>query len=302
MLLLSRRRFLSVLGGAVVARDGLADATPAAEPIIDIHQHTNYSARSDEELIAHQRKIGVTHTILLPAGRYFGLDAQCGGNDTVEALARRLPGEFSFFANEVPFLSEARAEIEKYLRKGGVGIGEQKFTVEADSRAVHLLAEIAQEFGVPVLLHFQFGRYNTSYARFATTLEKFPKVIFIGHAQTFWANIDANCDQVTLYPKGPVKPGGLTDRYLKDYPNFFADLSAGSALNALRRDEAHAREFLARHENKLLFGTDCDDRVGEGEKCSGSQMLATLRAWAPSKAVERKILFENARALLKLRV
>jgi predicted TIM-barrel fold metal-dependent hydrolase len=301
MLLLSRRRFLATLGSAALARNAFADATSPADPIIDIHQHTNYSGRSDEELIAHQRKIGITHTILLPAGRYFGLDAQCGMNETVAALAKRLPAEFSFFANEVPYLTEAREEIEKYLRRGGVGIGEQKFTVESDSRAVQLLAEIAQEFGVPVLLHFQFGRYNTSYARFGKILEKFPKVNFIGHAQTFWANIDANCDQVTLYPKGPVTPGGTTDRYLRDYPNMFADLSAGSALNALRRDEAHAREFIARHENKLLFGTDCDDRVGEGEKCSGAQMLATLRAWAPSKAVERKILFENARRLLKLR-
>jgi uncharacterized protein len=300
MLLLSRRSFLTTASTALLARDSFGD-TNQREEIIDIHQHTNYAGRTDDELIAHQRKLGITRTILLPAGRLFGLDAQCGTNDTVEALAKKLPGEFSFFANEVPFLTEARVEIESYLRKGGIGIGEQKFTVESDSRAVHLLAEIAQEFGVPVLLHFQFGRYNTSYARFAATLEKFPKVNFIGHAQTFWANIDAKCDQVTLYPKGPVTAGGLTDRYLKDYPNFFADLSAGSALNALHRDEAHAREFIARHESKLLFGTDCDDKVGAGEKCSGSQMLATIRAWAPSKAVERKILFDNARGVLKLK-
>ena len=296
---LSRRHFIATLGAAALAPRSFGQT---AEPIIDIHQHTNYSGRTDEELIAHQRKIGITHTILLPAGRLFGLDAQCGTNDTVEALAKRLPQEFSFFANEVPFLTEARVEIEKYLRLGGVGIGEQKFTVESDSRAVQLLAEIAGEFGVPVLLHFQFGRYNTSYARFGQILEKYPKVNFIGHAQTFWANLDANCDQVTLYPKGPVTAGGITDRYLRDYPNFFADLSAGSALNALQRDEGHAREFLARHENKLLFGTDCDDRVGEGAKCSGAQMLATIRGWTPSKAVERKILFENARGLLKLKV
>ena len=297
MLHLSRRQFLVTLGAAVaVAQES------SREPVIDIHQHTNYAGRSDDELLAHQRKMGVTHTILLPAGRFFGLDAQCGTNETVEALTKKFPGEFSFFANEVPFLSEARSEIEKFLRLGGVGIGEQKFTVESDSRAVELLAEIAQEFGVPVLLHFQFGRYNTSYARFSRILEKFPKVNFIGHAQTFWANIDANCDQITLYPKGPVTAGGITDRYLKDYPNCFADLSAGSALNALRRDEAHAREFIARHPDKLLYGSDCDDRVGEGEKCSGSQMLATIRAWVPSKEVERKILFENARALLKLKV
>ncbi len=31
-----------------------------------------------------------------------------------------------------------------------------------------------------------------------------------------------------MYPKGPVTPGGLTDRYLSDYPNLYGDLSAGS--------------------------------------------------------------------------
>src|SRR5688572_13173100 len=179
MLRLSRRQFLSTtLGTAVLVNRGMSAAV-AAEPIIDIHQHTDYSGRSNEELIAHQRKLGVTHTILLPAGRYFGLDANCGGNESVEAVAKKMPAEFSYFANEVPYLPEARDEIMRYFKQGGIGIGEQKFTVESDSRAVQILAEIAQEFSVPVLLHFQFGRYNTSYARFGKILEKYPKVNFI---------------------------------------------------------------------------------------------------------------------------
>jgi hypothetical protein len=65
----------------------------AADPIIDIHQHTNYSGRSDEELIQHQRDMGITRTVLLPAGSKYGLAAGAGGNNTVLALARRLPKE-----------------------------------------------------------------------------------------------------------------------------------------------------------------------------------------------------------------
>ena len=41
----------------------------SADPIIDIHQHLNYSGRSDDVLLAHQRAMGATTTILLPAGR-----------------------------------------------------------------------------------------------------------------------------------------------------------------------------------------------------------------------------------------
>ncbi len=39
------------------------------EPIIDIHQHIHYSGRRDELLLAHQKAMGITTTILLPSGR-----------------------------------------------------------------------------------------------------------------------------------------------------------------------------------------------------------------------------------------
>jgi uncharacterized protein len=294
---ISRREFFctSLAAAAAVAAD-------APEPVIDIHQHTDYSGRTDEQLIAHQRKMGITHSVLLPAGRFFGLEAACSGNDRVQAVARSLPKEFSFFANEVPYLSDARDVLTTNLRAGALGIGEQKFMLEADSRAVAMVAEIAQEFGVPVLLHFQFGRYNTGFDRFHRILDQFPRVNFIGHAQTWWANIDAKAEQAVLYPKGPVTPGGITDKLLADYPNIFADMSAGSGLNALRRDEEHARAFIARHQDKLMYGSDCNDAVGEGEKCQGAQTLAEIRRLAPSKAVERKLLFENAKRVLKLPV
>ena len=293
---LTRRQFLLATTAATLGHSA------EREPIIDIHQHTDYSGRTDEQLISHQRKMGVTHTILLPAGRFFGLEAMCSGNDRVMEVSRRLPNEYSFFANEVPYLSDARAVLEQTLKAGGMGIGEQKFMVDADSRAVGMVAEIAQAFGVPVLLHFQFGRYNTGFEKFPRILEKFPSVNFIGHAQTFWANIDAKADQAVLYPKGPITAGGLTDKYLTDFPNLFADMSAGSGLNALMRDQAHAREFVARHADKLMFGSDCNDAVGEGEKCSGSQMLAAIRRLSPSKEVERKLLFGNAKRVLKLKL
>ena len=246
--------------------------------------------------------MGVTHTVLLPAGRFFGLEAMCSGNDRVAEIVRRLPREYSCFANEVPYLSEAREELRRWLARGAIGIGEQKFQLEADSRGIEIVADVAREFGVPVILHFQFARYNTSFDRFHRMLEKYPAVNFIGHAQTWWANIDAKAEQSVLYPKGAVTPGGITDRLLAEYPNMFGDLSAGSGLNALLRDEDHARAFLARHQDKLMFGSDCNDAAGEGEACSGSQMLAAVRRLAPDKTSERKILFGNARRLLKLKV
>lgn len=278
----------------------VAALAQGAEPVLDIHQHTNYSGRTDDELIAHQRAMGITKTILLPAGSKYGLAAGCGGNDTVVALARAYPEKFLFFANELPDIPQTKSVLEKFLKAGAIGIGEQKFHVECDSKAMQLVAEIARHHGVPVLMHFQYKTYNLGIERFYKMLDKYPTVNFIGHAQTWWGNIDKNHDQSVMYPKGPVVPGGITDRLFSDYPNIYGDLSAGSGLNALLRDEDFARDFLKRHQDKLLYGSDCNDRIGTGKPCSGSQQLATVRGLAPDAEAVRKMLYGNAVRLFKL--
>ena len=287
---MKRREFLAAAATAVL---------PAAEAIIDIHQHTNYSGRTDEELIAHQRRMGITRTVLLPAGSRYGLAAAAGGNESVVALAKRLPNEYVYFTNELPDLPEARAVMEPYLKTGAKGIGEQKYPVDSDSAHIEKIAALAAEYGVPVLLHFQHRTYNLAFERFYKILEKYPRTNFIGHAQTWWGNIDKNHEQPVMYPKTRVTPGGLTDRYLADYPNMFGDLSAGSGLNSMLRDEDHAREFLKRHQDKLLYGSDCSDRDGQGERCSGSQCIAVIRRLADA-SVARKLLHGNAARLMKL--
>ena len=253
-----------------------------------------YTAGSGE----FSRRVGVTTTVLLPAGSKYGLAAGCGGNETVVNLARKHPGQYLYFANEVADLPGAREEIGKYLRGGAIGIGEQKFDVDCDSIHIERLAELAQDHGVPVLMHFQHKTYNTGLERFHRILEKFPKVNFIGHAQTWWGHIDAKHDPGVLYPETRVTPGGVTDRLLRDYPNMFGDLSAGSGLNSMLRDKDHARAFLDRHQDQLMFGSDCNDTLGQGTGCQGARILAAIRELAPSRAALRKILYKNAAGLL----
>lgn len=287
-------------------------AMQAAEPIIDIHQHTTYHGRSHEQLLAHQRAMGITTTILLPAGRPVvsasthdgisnGLQAKASGNEVCYALAKQYPDEFVFGANEVPDLPDAVQEIEKYLKLGAKAIAESKFGVECDAPEMQKIYQLAQVYDVPVLMHWQHNMYNHGFDRFYKMLEKYPKVNFIGHAQTWWANIDKNHkDQSELYPKGKVTPGGLTDRLLSDYPNMYGDLSAGSGLNALIRDEEHTRAFLKRHQDKLMYGSDCADNTGRGEECQGAQTIAAVRRMSASKAIERKLLYDNAKKLFRL--
>ena len=290
--MISRRGFVASLAAPLLAQ------TP--EPVIDIHQHTNYSGRSDAELLAHQRDMGIAVTVLLPAGSKYGLAAEAGGNDTVVAIARQYPRQYRFFANELPDIPEARPVIEKYLKMGAIGIGEQKFPVDVDSPHIDLIATIAREYNVPVLLHFEHGNYNRGFENFHKVLKRHPRVNFIGHAQTWWGNIDRNHKQEEMYPKTPVTAGGITDRLLSDYPNMYGDMSAGSGFNALLRDEEHARQFMKRHQDKLLYGSDCNDRNALGGKCQGIQTIAAIRRLAPDKTVERKLLYANASRLLKI--
>ena len=100
--------------------------------------------------------------------------------------------EFLFGANDVPDLPDGIPEIEKYLKLGAVIIGELKFGVECDSPEMQKIYQLAQTYNVPVLMHWQYKMYNYGFERFYKMLEKYPKVNFIGHAQTWWANIDKN--------------------------------------------------------------------------------------------------------------
>ena len=308
----NRRQFLSTSTSVLLGVAASANAQPGAEPIIDIHQHLGYSGRPDDVLLAHQNAMGVTTTLLLPAGRPVtrasthngvanGLQAEALGNDACFQFWQAHRAQYLLAANEVPDLDDATKVIEASLKRGAILIGEQKFGVECDSPEMQRIYQLAQADGVPVLLHFQFEMYNYGFERFHKMLEKYPKVRFIGHAQTWWANIDKNHgDQKVLYPKGPVMPGGYTDRYLRDYENMFGDLSAGSGLNALTRDETFTREFLTRHQDKLLFGSDCNDREGGGPKCQGTQTIAAIRRLSASKSIERKLLYDNAKRLFRL--
>jgi predicted TIM-barrel fold metal-dependent hydrolase len=80
----------------------------------------------------------------------------------------------------------------------------------------------------------------------------------------------------------------------------YGDLSASSGLNAFTRDEDYARQFIQRHQDKLVFGSDCNDLDGQGSKCSGAQMIAAVRRLSPSKEIERKLLYRNAKRMFRI--
>ncbi len=303
-----RKTTLATLGSSSLLP--LASQAQDKEFIIDIHQHLAFHERDDTIFMKHQDTMGIGKTVLLPAGRPVkrpstrngsanGLAAKVSGNEPAAALAAKHPDKYIYFCNEVPDLPETKSVLEKWLKKDARGIGEQKFHLECDSKEMQLIYQIAKEFDVPVLMHIQHNTYNLGFERLHKMLEKYPTVNFIGHAQTWWGNVDKNHDQKAMYPKGKVTPGGLTDKLLADYPNIYGDLSAGSGHNAFKRDEEQGSAFLHRHQDKLCLGTDCADNVGESIKCSGAQQIAIVRKLVPEADVRKKIYSTNAQKIIR---
>jgi uncharacterized protein len=299
---LSRRDWLGAL--AVFAAAPWPGTVREAETVLDFHQHTLYNGRSDEQLIAHQARHRVTTTVLL-AGEGW-MRSIVGGNAECAALERDYPDLFVRFACSDPAESRTADVLRGNVKRGALGFGEMKFHVAVDSPEMRRVYKLAEELNVPVLLHFEYETYNTGLERFESVLKAYPKVNFLGHAQTWWGNISAELDPQEMYPKGRVKPGGVTDKLLGDYANAYGDLSAESGLNALTRDPEFARDLVERHSRKLIWGSDCDchDGKGGGVKsgyCIAGRSLEALRQLAPDRATLHRILYANGAALVRLK-
>ena len=304
-IMIDRRRFLvTSLATATVLKGQSTHEWGTA--VIDIHFHPRQQVEGD---IAHLDGAGVTRAVYLAAARM---------GEQLRTRIAAYPNRFVWFASANVAQPEAFDILKKAAQDGAIGFGELKSQVALDGPEMRRVYDLAAELKIPVLMHFQEvnqpgspGTFNTGIERLPTILKAYPKTTFIGHADAFWANISAEVPTDTAYPPGPVKPGGLTDKMLADYPNLYGDLSANSGRNSLQRDPEFAAGFLKRHQNKLMWGSDCGCRDGRGTgmrsgipymvgKCVARETLATLRKHAPPE-VFQKIVWQNAVNLLKIR-
>jgi predicted TIM-barrel fold metal-dependent hydrolase len=297
---IGRREFLQSV--AILAASSRVHAqTPAAGewgvPVLDIHHHPRATAEAN---VLHLDGAGVAKAILLT-----GLNAEDRAKQTIAAH----PARFVRFAAFDMTQPDAIERLRAAAQGGAIGFGEIKSQVAAAGPEMQRLYALAAELNVPVLMHFQEvsqpgsqGTFNTGLKQFDAMLKKYPKTTFIGHADAFWANVSADYAEDTSYPKGPIKPGGVTDRFLGEFPNLYADMSANSGNNFLNRDPEFAASFLVRHQNKLMFGSDCqcpDGKGGTTGRCIARATLTMLKKLAPPD-VFRKIVWENGMRLMKL--
>jgi predicted TIM-barrel fold metal-dependent hydrolase len=228
----------------------------------------------------HLQGSGVRRAVLLPGA---------GPGDRAMAVTVKYPDRFVRFINTDVRTAEYAQLIRTALNGGAIGIGELKYPVQVDGPEMRRVYDIAGELHVPVLIHFEESGFNSGITRLPYLLKSYPKTIFIGHGQSRRSNIGADLTNDSGYPAGRVRPGGLIDKLLVDYPKIYADLSANSGRNALARDPDFAAAFLSRHSRKLMFGSDCPCRDGRGagqtstsptlkDKCIARETLTLLRS------------------------
>ena len=248
--------------------------------MIDLHQHIGHMGKTVDDILSHMTGLGASMSVLLPTNRRESELSAADG--ACREAAEKYPDKFVWFCAPNPEEDDATDRMRADVAAGARGFGEHKVRLACDDARSMALYRLAGELGVPVLIHFEDANFNTGFANFENVLRLLSDTTFIGHAQTFWANISADDAGRSDYPKEKVARGGLTDRWLTEYPNLFADLSAGSGRNACERDVDFYRGFIARHRRKLIWGTDCPCTDGHGAGwergiCFGEQMLAYLR-------------------------
>ena len=237
----------------------------------------------------------------------------------MKAVQAAAPGRFTWYTSYDVTKPDAEQVLTQAVKNGAQGFGEMKFHVAADGPELRRMYALAADLRVPILIHFQEvdhtpneGTWSTGYAKtFAAVLKEYPKTTFIGHADAFWANVSGDYHNEAVYPTGPVKRGGVTDRWLGDFPNLFGDMSAVSGNTAMARDPAFTEDFLKRHQDKLIFGSDCSCGDGHGAgynnpaapgmagKCVARETLSVLKRSA-SPAIFQKIVWGNAHKLLRI--
>jgi predicted TIM-barrel fold metal-dependent hydrolase len=269
--------------------------------MIDAHLHIHHQKRTLEDTVRHIEATGADKAIILP------LETGEGGvvltTDAVLEAFHKYPDRIIPFCQCDVRSPNARHRIRRYRELGCRGFGEQKEHVPLNHPGLESVIALCDELNWPITMHFQDGEkgYNQGLAdHLEGYLKKYKRVRILAHAQTWWAHISAEVPppEKTLYPTGPVKPGGLADRLLTDYPNLYADLSAGSGQNALTRDEEFAAGFLQRHRKQLVFASDCPCYDGRGGNfkpgCLNLQLQELLKRLIPDEAALQDVFYNNA--------
>lgn len=292
--------------------------------VIDIHEHA-YSGITSfypdttrrfitvRELVKVMDLHGIDATVILPITTPDSVYEVQGVRELFKAC-NRFPGRFIRFCNVDPrafnnVKMDFRPLLEDYKTLGAVGLGEITANLRWHDPRVQNLLRDCEATGFPVTFHLATKDFNTyglvtqpGMPELEDALRTYPKLQFLGHSQTFWAEVSANPDETARagYPKGKVLPKGRIPELMQRYSNLWGDLSAGSGYNAVSRDPEWGYAFLEKFQDRLLMGLDLclSDNDGFGLLDFLNNGVAEKKL---SKRAFEKIMGGNAVKLLRLK-
>lgn len=249
---------------------------------IDIHAHatafpeamarykgTEYRMLSGDELIAFYDELDIEMGVLLPISSPEGTCSPMT-SEACHFIANQHPDRFIWFCNVDPRAGSNSADADlswfltHYKNLGAKGMGELTANLHADDPMVDNLFAHCAKNDLPVTIHVSPAlRYNYGLVdemglpRLEKMMKKHENLKILGHSQPFWAEMSATLQESERngYPTGKVVPGGLY-HLMRECPNLYCDLSAGSGMNALRRDPENAARFIEEFADRLLYGCD----------------------------------------------
>lgn len=296
--------------------------------IIDMHTHigdlrslANMQRKpvTIDDLVARLDDEGIDWAVLLPwpaspEGLHFPGLFQPEPDMLAQIRAgQRYPNRIILFGNVDPRWGGNTGKtdfsylFERFVEMGCVGIGEIGANLLYDDPRVVNLFRQCGEWQFPVTIHAtgvgegQYGLIDEPGSpHLLHLLQQAPHTVIIGHGPGFWAQISADASPSDLlgYPKGPIREEGMVQKLLRDFPNMYADISAGSGYNALTRDPEYGVRFLNEFQDKLMFGTDVCFADEEGRMPHLNYLKERLAAGDISQEVYDKITYGNALKVL----
>jgi len=284
--------------------------------LVDAHNHPNLHGFGADRIIQDMDEQGIDQAWLMtwdsPQSEYDVPASQAVLPPTAESgipltevleVARQAPEHFVLGYAPHPKRPDAVQRIKSAVELHGVRVaGEYKSRVVFDDPDAIRLLRAFGELGLPVTIDLEYSTQHGGanfpwsdwwYGGTIEALERAvvacPDTVFIGHGAGWWAHVSGDdLYDKTMYPTGPVVPGGETPRMLETYPNMYADLSATSGLIAITRDREYGRRFIIDQADKLLFGRDSYD----------SRLLDHLGTLELPTEVWDKVSYRNALRLL----
>lgn len=292
---------------------------------IDIHAHCTpfpeYYPKSKASgegaigvaaLSGFYEKLNVEKGVLLPIVSPEGA-LSVKSNEACKYLADEYPDKFLWFCNVDPRAVGNRQTadlgylLEHYTSLGAKGVGELTSSLYTDDPRMDNLFTYCEQLKLSVTVHIApepVGHYGIidelGLPRLEKMLKKHPDLVIFGHSQCFWSEIGENTEATrNTYPTGKVKNGRIP-HLLREYPNLYCDLSAGSGANALMRDREHAARLIEEFADRMFYGCD----IGAATNTYPFEFDAFLASMRESGEISeenyRKIVRDNAVKFLKL--